>query len=120
MKIIQQLGLIFGLCWLCQWVERILPVSIPAGVLALLLLLLLLLTGAVKTEQLRETSNFFLNNLPFFFLPVSVGIMEYTDVIFSHAAAFLTVCVVSLVLTFAATVWTVRLTTRWLEGRKKA
>lgn len=118
MKIIQQFGILFALCWLCQWVESVLPLPFPASVLALVLLLLLLCVRALRAEQLRETSNFLLGNLPLLFVPASAGIIQYADVIFSNAAAFLTVCVVSLVATFAATVWTVRLTNRWLEGRR--
>lgn len=118
MKFLKQFGILFGLCWLGQMVERVVPV--PASVLALLFLLLLLLLRAVRVEQLEETSDFLLNNLPFFFVPISVGILQYVDVIFSHGVAFLTVCVVSLVTTFAATVWTVRWTKHWMERGKKA
>lgn len=59
------------------------------------LLLVLLLTGIVKVDHVREKSDFLLGNLGFFFIPVSVSIINYVDLIWQNAAAFLTVCVVS-------------------------
>jgi putative effector of murein hydrolase LrgA (UPF0299 family) len=39
------------------------------------------------------------------------------DVIWANAVAFLTVCIVSMLLTYGATVWAVRLTMRWMNRR---
>ena len=57
----------------------------------------------------------------FFFIPVSVSIINYVDLIWQNAAAFLTVCVVSMVLTYGATAWAVHLTRRLMErgGKRK-
>ena len=54
------------------------------------------------------------------FVPVSVSFMNYVDVVRDNAAAFFTICVVSTVLCFAVTAWTVQLTSRLLEKRKGA
>lgn len=50
-----------------------------------------------------------------------MSIMNYVDLLWQHAAAFLTVCVVSMVLTYGATVWAVRLTQRLMDrgGKQK-
>lgn len=119
MKILKQVGILFGLCWLCQCLERVLPFAFPASVLGLVVLLVLLTSRVIRVEHVREKSDFLLANLPFFFIPVSVSIMEYADVIFSNAAAFFTVCIVSMVVTFGATAWAVRLTLRWMERRRQ-
>lgn len=113
------MGLLFGLCWLSQCIEWALPFPFPASVLALTLLLVLLLTGLLRVEQVREKADFLLSNLPFFFIPVAVGILQYVDLIRSNALAFVTVCVVSMVVTFGATVWAVRLSLKWMERGKK-
>ena len=115
MKILLQLALVFGIYWVSQGIEAILPVAFPASVISLLLLLVLLLTGIVKVDHVREKSDFLLGNLGFFFIPVSVSIINYVDLIWQNAAAFLTVCVVSMVLTYGATVWAVHLTRRLME-----
>ena len=113
--------MVFGIYWVSQGIEAVLPVAFPASVISLLLLLVLLLTGIVKVDHVREKSDFLLGNLGFFFIPVSVSIISYVDLIWQNAAAFLTVCVVSMVLTYGATVWAVHLTRRLMErgGKRK-
>ncbi|MFQ9051869.1 MAG: CidA/LrgA family protein [Oscillospiraceae bacterium] len=121
MKILLQVALVFGIYRVSQGIEAILPVAFPASVISLLLLLVLLLTGIVKVDHVREKSDFLLGNLGFFFIPVSVSIINYVDLIWQNAAAFLTVCVVSMVLTYGATAWAVHLTRRLMErgGKRK-
>lgn len=116
MKILIQIGIIFGLYWVSQCIESVLPVPFPASVISLLLLLALLILRVVKVEHVQENADFLLNNLGFFFVPVSVSIMNYVGVIRENAAAFLTVCVVSTVLTFAVTAAVVHLARRLLDG----
>ena len=120
LKILLQIGVVFGLYWVSQCIELLLPIPFPASVISLLLLLALLLARVVKVDHVREKADFLLGNLSFFFVPVSVGIMNYIGLIGQHIAAFLTVCVVSTVLTYGATVTAVRLTLRLMarkEGR---
>ncbi len=118
MKILLQIALVFGVYWVSQCIEAVLPFSFPASVISLLLLLVLLLLGIVKVDHVREKSDFLLGNLGFFFVPAAVGIINYAQLIWENAAAFLTACVVSLVLTYGATAGTVRLTQRLLEKRR--
>lgn len=119
LKILMQIALVFGLFWLSQGVETLLPFPLPASVISLLVLLMLLGVKVIRTEHVQELSDFLLGNLGFFFVPAAVGIIQYVDTIRAHAAAFLTICGVSTVLTFAATVTVVRLTSRLLERRER-
>ena len=120
MKILLQIGIVFGIYWVSQCIESVLPFPFPASVISLLLLLLLLVLRVIKVDHIREKADFLLGNLGFFFVPVSVSIMNYVDVVWENAAAFFTICVVSMVLTFAATAGTVTLTRRLLEKRREA
>lgn len=120
LKILLQIGIVFGLYWISQCIEAVLPFAFPASVISLLLLLALLVLKVIKVDHIREKADFLLGNLGFFFVPVSVSIMNYFDVVRENAVAFLSICVVSMVLAFAATVWAVRLTSRLLEKRKGA
>lgn len=120
MKILMQVALLFGLYWICQGIEAILPFPVPASVLSLLVLLALLCTKAIKEERVKDVSDFLTGNLAFFFVPAAVGIMNYVDVISENAVAFLTICVVSTVLTFAVTVGVVHLTHKLMNRGKRA
>lgn len=119
MKIIAQFGILFGLWWLSQCIEAALPVAFPASVIGLVLLLILLLVKMFRAEHVQEATDFLIGNLQFFFIPVSVSIMKYTDLILENGVAFIVICVASMVLTFGATAWAVTLTIRLMERNKK-
>ena len=119
LKLLTQIGIIFGICWISTCIERVLPFTLPASIIGMLLLLALLLARVVKTEHIREKSDYLLGNLPFFFIPASVSILNYVDVLRENLLPLLVICTVSLAATFAVTVWTVRLTSRLLERGKR-
>ena len=118
MKILKQVAILFGLCWVSLVIEKLLPITFPSSVIALVLLLILLLR-VVNVDHVREKSDFLLGNLPFFFIPATVGIIQYKETILSNATAFLVVCVVSMVVTFAATAWAVQLTMKLIDRRNR-
>lgn len=119
MNLLFQLGIVFGVSWVSVCVEKLLPIPFPASILSMLLLLLLLGLRVVRTEHVQAPTNFLLSNLPFFFLPATVSIINYIDVLQSNLVALVVICLVTTPLTFAVTVWAVRLTNRLLErGRR--
>ena len=73
---------------------------------------------AVKDERLRAE---LITNVSHDIKTPLTSIINYVDLIWQNAAAFLTVCVVSMVLTYGATVWAVHLTRRLMErgGKRK-
>lgn len=119
MKIIRQIGILFTVCWISQLVEAWLPFSFPASVIGMILLFLCLLTGFLKIEHIQEKSDFLLENMAFFFIPAGVSIINYFDVLRSTAVQLVIICVISTVVTFAVTAYTVIFTKRFLERRKK-
>ena len=112
LKLLTQIGIIFGICWISTCIERVLPFTLPASIIGMLLLTACL-------QHIREKSDYLLGNLPFFFIPASVSIINYADVLRENLLALVVVCAVSLIATFAATVGAVRLTCRLLERGKR-
>ena len=119
MKIIKQIGIIFAVCWLSVLIEKILPFAFPASVIGMLLLFVCLFTGVLKIEHIQEKSDFQLENMAFFFVPAGVSIINYFDVLKHTWIQLVIICVLSTVITFVVTAWSVRLTIRWLERRKE-
>ena len=115
MKIIRQIGIIFTVCWLSILVEKALPFSFPASVIGMILLFICLLTGVLKIEHIQEKADFLLKNMAFFFVPAGVSIINYFDVLKSAWLQLVAVCVISTVVTFAVTAWSVKLTVRLLS-----
>mgnify|MGYP002538416863 FL=1 len=118
MKILKQFGIIFSVCWISIVIEHYLPFSFPASVIGMILLLLCLMTGVLKIEHVQEKADFLLGNMAFFFVPAGVSIINYFDVLKSSILQLIVICVVSTVITFAATAYSVTLTVRLLEKRK--
>ena len=114
MKIIRQIGIIFTVCWLSILVEKVLPFAFPASVIGMILLFICLLTGVLKIEHIQEKADFLLENIAFFFVPAGVSIINYFDVLESAWIQLVVICVISTVVTFAVTAWSVKLTVRLL------
>ena len=108
-------GLAIGICWISILVEKILPFAFPASVIGMLLLFICLLTGLLKIEHIQEKADFLLENMAFFFVPAGVSIINYFDVLKSTWIQLVVICVISTVVTFAVTAWSVKLTVRLLS-----
>ena len=118
MKIIIQIAIIFSICWISLIIEALLPIAFPASVIGMILLLALLMVRILRVDHIREKSDFLLSNMAFFFIPAGVSVINYFDVLASNLLPLLAVCVISTVLTFAVTAYTVRLTRALMNRRK--
>ena len=114
----------YGVCWISLVIEHYLPFSFPASVIGMVLLLICLLTGFLKIEHVQEKADFLLSNMAFFFVPAGVSIINYFDELKSTAVQLIIICIISTVVTFAVTAYSVMLTVRlmkkWKDRRKKA
>ena len=118
MKIIYQIGIIFGNCWCSEILSSLLPFTFPASVIAMLLLLLLLLSGLLKMEHIQDLANFLLANMAILFLPSLVGVMEYFDILKQYLIPLILIRIVSRYLACAATALSVQAVLRLMERRK--
>ena len=121
MAILLQIGVVLLICLLSEIVSLLLPFPFPGSVIAMIILFILLEAGVIKVGHIRQKAEFMLKNMAFFFIPSGVGIMEYFDVLKSCIVPFIVICVVSTILTFAATAGTVALIMRLqhrYRGRK--
>ena len=117
--IIKQCGIIFFICWISVILENYLPFPIPAAVIGLILLFFCLAVGILKVEHIKEKSEFLLGNMAFFFVPAAVGIIKYFDVLRESLFSILIITVVSTVITFVVTAYSIRLTIKLMNRRKK-
>jgi len=120
MKIIKQFGIIFFICWLSTAIEHLLPFAFPASVIGMLLLFLGLITGILKVAHIRDASDFLLTNMPFFFIPVNVSLINYLDLLKANWLPLLVICLVSTIITFAATTYAIKLTLWFLDKRRRS
>ena len=119
MGIMAQIGIVLAVCLVGEGSAALLPIPFPASVISMVLLFVLLATGGLKLDHIREKSDFLLANMSFFFLPAGVSMLNYFDVLKSTWVQLLVICLVTMVLVFAATALSVRFTLYLLERRKR-
>lgn len=108
MKILTQIGIVLGICFLGEMIASALPFSFPSSVISMIILFILLITKVIKTEHIKEKSDFLLKNMAFFFIPAGVGIMSNFEFIKSSIVQILIICLITTILTFVATSFTVQ------------
>ena len=107
MEILTQLAIIAGICICGDWISSLLPIPFPGSVVAMLLLFLFLGMKWIKEEQIQEVGDFLLKNMAFFFVPAGVSVMNYFELLKASIVPFIIICVITLILTFGVTSWTV-------------
>ena len=115
MKYVKQVLIILSFTALGEALAYLLPLPIPAAIYGLVLMLIALCTGILKTEQVKETAQFFVSIMSVLFVPVCVRIMEYWGVISRNLAAIVTIMAVSTFLVFSVSA----LVTQLLLKKKK-
>ena len=103
MKMMLQIGLVFGICLLGQIVAALLPIAFPGSVISMALLFLLLVFKLVKVDHIQKKADFLLKNMAFFFIPAGVAILAQFDAIKNSIPALLAVVVITTLLTFGST-----------------
>ena len=78
----------------------------------------------MKEETIKDVADFLLGNMAFFFVPAGVSIINYFDELKSTAVQLILICIISTVVTFAVTAYsvmfTVHLMKKWKDRREKA
>lgn len=118
MKLMKQLTIVFLICIAGELVAAALPFPFPAAVAALLIMLALFIAGVLKPQSVKEVAEYLLANMAFLFVPSGVAIMEEYAAVQGSVVQLLAICVITLVITFGVTAWTVTGVIRLMERRK--
>ena len=84
-------------------------ILIPGSILGMLLLFLALSLGILKEKHIEETSDFLLNNIAFFFIPASVGVMA---IVTSNLFILIIIGIVSTIITMLVTMLVTQMLTK--------
>lgn len=117
MKYVKQVLIILAFTGLGEVLAAIIPFPIPAAIYGIVLMLIALGTGILKTELVKESSDFLISIMPVLYVPVCVRILEYWGVISSNLVAIVTVTVVSTYLVFAVSALVAQLLLKKKEGK---
>ena len=108
MKLMLQIGLVFGICLFGQIISVFLPIAVPGSVISMILLFLLLFFKVLEVDHIRQKADFLLKNMAFFFIPAGIGIIADFSSIKGSILPLLAVVVLTTILTFGATAVTVQ------------
>ena len=97
MKLLRQFSLILLISFGGEVIHFLIPLPIPASVYGLTFMLILLGSGILKTDQVKEASNFLIEIMPVMFIPAGVGLMTSWE-------ALRPVCVPVMVITVLTTI----------------
>ncbi|MBQ5550192.1 MAG: CidA/LrgA family protein, partial [Bacteroidales bacterium] len=76
-----QFIIIFGCLALGELIVWLTGIKFPSCIIGMILLTIFLKIKLIKYEWVNKISNFLLENLAFFFVPPSVALMKYFDII---------------------------------------
>ncbi len=110
MEILKKLCLVFLICFVGDVISKLLPFPFPGSVLAMVILFIFLLTGIIKPKKLEPVSGFLLDNMALTFVPPTVSIISYIDILKDILWQFLFICIATTIITFVCTAYSVKLT----------
>ena len=109
MRFIKQLGIILAFAFAGDLIVRLIPGRLPAIVMGMLLMLIALGLRLLKPEHIKECTDFLGGIMAFFFVPLSVTILQNYRMILPVLAQFIFIVVACTFITFFVTYGTFRL-----------
>lgn len=112
MKIYNQIAILLGICLAADLISAAMPFPFPTNVTAMAILLILLFTGLVKLDWVEKISNVLINNMQIMFIPSACSLMISYKNVLGHLASFIFICVISTLITWLVTCYTIVLVTK--------
>jgi|SRR5699024_4111485 len=94
-KIVIQIALLFIFYYIGVWIQQTLNLFIPGSVIGLALMFVCLLMGIVRVSWIQEGAGFMVAHLALFFIPATVGILNYYDLFMGKGVLLIVITIVS-------------------------
>ena len=114
-KIILHIAFLYGIYLLGNWIQEVLGLVIPGSVIGMIILFILLSTKIIKISWIETGAKFMVNNLALFFIPATVGIMNYFDLFSGKGFLLVVIVLFSTFLVMASS----GITSQWIMRRKE-
>lgn len=86
---------LYALLLIGNFLQNVFHLFIPGSIIGMLLLFLLLKTGIIKMKWMEEGTSLLLRHLTLFFIPVTIGFMEYLELFSGRGILLLLIIVIS-------------------------
>lgn len=77
LTVIIQISILFCIYYIGVFIQDLFQLFIPGSVIGLILMFLLLTTGLLKSKWIESGARFMIEHLVLFFIPATVGILNY-------------------------------------------
>lgn len=119
MRYLRQFALILILYLLGEALSQITGLPIPGNIFGMVLLLILLSTGVLKEHQVKEVSDFFLDNLALFFVVPAINLLASFGLLAGSVWQSLVMIVAVTIVTMASAGLSAQVLLRLKEGRRQ-
>ena len=106
-RVFLQLSLIVCICLAGERIADVLPIDVPSNICSMIVLLVFLVSGVLKMDSISEGADFLLDHMSIFFIPAAVAIMGSFDLIAGNVIKLVLICLITTVLVFFVTSFTV-------------
>ncbi|WP_268809842.1 CidA/LrgA family protein [Planococcus sp. CAU13] len=114
-----QISFLYGFFILGQLLRELFSIPLPGSILGLMLMFIALLLKIVPLEWVDSGAALLLSFLPLFFIPATVGVIDYFDVFAGKGAFLVVVLILSTLLTMAGAALTSQHLSRRFEAGKE-
>ncbi len=95
MNILKQFSVILVILGIGEFISSLINNFLPGSIIGMMILFICLNFKIIKLEQIKDISDFLLDNLAFFFVPVGVSLINSLDLIKENLFLLISVNVVS-------------------------
>lgn len=106
---------IYGFFLLGQLLRELFNIPLPGSILGFMLMFIALTLKLVPLRFVESGATLLLSFLPLFFIPATVGVIDYTEVFAGKGAFLIGLIILSTLLTMAGSGWT----SQYLERQSK-
>lgn len=103
MNFLKQLIILCACLFVGSILKALIPLPIPETIYGMLLLFILFAIKAIKTDDIRKTSDAILDNFAFLFVPAGVGIIENLDLFKQNIVVILIITIITAAIALAIT-----------------
>lgn len=114
-KIIIHIAILYCIYLIGNWIQATLGLFVPGSVIGMVILFILLSTNLIKLSWVEDGARFIIDNLALFFVPATVGVMNYFDLFAGKGFLLVVIVLFSTLLVMASS----GITSQWIMRRKE-
>ncbi len=93
-----QILALYGIFLAGNWIQQTFNLIVPGSVIGMIIFFILLLTKGIKVTWMEEGTKLIVNHLTLFFIPATVGVINYFDLFYGKGLLVILIVLISTIL----------------------